>query len=397
MKKKYYIDFIYSFLGIAFFNAIIQIIVNPILEKQLGANVFGIVLSIQSLAGLMGATFGSATNYTRVVAQHENRKFNGDYNHFLFLVALITLPSSIIYLYYYQQFTVLNLILMILLLNVTVIRFYADSEFRLHIDYKKFFFFYLALGIGYLVGLILFFLTKQWFVVLVSGEILSLVYVYKKGNIFSSPRWNKSEYFKNTIRSIFILSLSYLIASVPVYADRLILQFFEGGEAVSTFYTASLGGKIVSLASTPLNGVIIGYIAKSRKKINRNFFLKYGIIAILGSILLAIVCAGFSMLFVYIFYKELFVKSIYLFFVLNLGQVLYFVSSTFMVVLLRYINEKFQIIINGIYFLVFILCMGIWIFYGNLILFAWAIVIANFLRLLIAAGFGFCVLYDNKR
>ena len=57
-----------------------------------------------------------------------------------------------------------------------------------------------------------------------------------------------------------------LIAAVILNADRIILQAVDGGTSVTVFYAATLIGKMVSLISMPLNGVIIGHLSKYNGK-----------------------------------------------------------------------------------------------------------------------------------
>ena len=82
------------------------------------------------------------------------------------------------------------------------------------------------------------------------------------GGIYRGQLFKKSKYFKDNMRSLLILSGTELIAAVILNADRLILQAIDGGTSVTIFYAATLIGKMVSLISTPLNGVIIGHLTK---------------------------------------------------------------------------------------------------------------------------------------
>lgn len=75
------------------------------------------------------------------------------------------------------------------------------------------------------------------------------------------------------MRSLMLLSGTELIAAVILNADRLILQAISGGVAVTIFYAATLVGKMVSLVSVPLNGVVIGHLAKYDGTIKRAHLL----------------------------------------------------------------------------------------------------------------------------
>ena len=72
------------------------------------------------------------------------------------------------------------------------------------------------------------------------------------------------------------------------YADRLILYPLMGGKTVAIYYAATIIGKIIAIAITPINSVILSYLARINK-LSRNMFLKaillgFGV-AIVGYIL----------------------------------------------------------------------------------------------------------------
>lgn len=76
------------------------------------------------------------------------------------------------------------------------------------------------------------------------------------------------------MKSVLILSGTELIAAVILNADRIILQAVDGGTSVTVFYAATLIGKMVSLISMPLNGVIIGHLSKYNGKLKKSTFTK---------------------------------------------------------------------------------------------------------------------------
>lgn len=49
----------------------------PILSKQLGTDEFGVVLTLISLISIMGSTFGTAANYSRMVTRMKGQDSNG--------------------------------------------------------------------------------------------------------------------------------------------------------------------------------------------------------------------------------------------------------------------------------------------------------------------------------
>ena len=159
------------------------------------------------------------------------------------------------------------------------------------------------------------------------------------GGIYRGQLFKKSKYFKDNMRSLLILSGTELIAAVILNADRLILQAIDGGTSVTIFYAATLIGKMVSLISTPLNGVIIGHLTKY------------------------LWCA-------------------------NLGQVFYFIANTLTVILLRFTDEKYQLVINILFLIVFVVIAIPMTFAFGLWGMAIALVAVNLIKILIIMAVG---------
>ena len=173
-------------------------------------------------------------------------------------------------------------------------------------------------------------------------------------------------------------------------SDRFLFPVLlsNGDELTSLYYYASIMGKLMSLLSTPLNGVLNGYISKEEGRISRKTYGKVllGMLGLFAAVTLLAV--GVSYGFVRVFYPQDFDKARPLFLLANAGQVIFFVCNTLMVVVLRYTKERNQLIVNGLYILLFfvltvpmILRYGLW---GM----AWGIFIVNAVRFLLYAGIG---------
>lgn len=87
-------DFIYSMLGLVVMNGVIQLVLYSFLSKQLGADEFGVVLTLISIVSIMGSTFGTAANYSRMVTHMKKQDSNSDYNIFLLGVAVVSVAVS---------------------------------------------------------------------------------------------------------------------------------------------------------------------------------------------------------------------------------------------------------------------------------------------------------------
>ncbi|MBE5953127.1 MAG: hypothetical protein E7257_03085 [Lachnospiraceae bacterium] len=387
-KKRYLSDLIYSILGLVVMNGVIQMVLYPYLNKQMGEERFGDVLSLISIVAIMGTTFGTAANYSRVVSTTKRKVENGDYNIFLTIIAVLSVIVSLATMLIMKDFTLWGYLGFSVLMIFTVLRYYADVEFRLNVNYKRFFIFYLFISIGYLLGVLVYPATKSWIVTMLLGEIISVVYVLAVGKIFRGSYVQKSEDFKENMKSVVLLSGTNLISALILNVDRLMLQYFEGGTAVTIFYTATLVGKIVALVSGPLNGVIIGHLAKYKGGLPAKKFVGICGGATLFGLIINVACVAVSYVFVKLMYPDVFDMAKPYFWIANAGQVFYFISGTLTVILLRFTDEKYQLYINIAYLLAFlifafpmVISWGIW---GMAI----ALLIVNLLRIILIAVMG---------
>jgi O-antigen/teichoic acid export membrane protein len=374
-------DLIDSMLGLIAMNGVIQFVLYPGFQRYMGTESFGRVLTLLSIVAIMGCTFGVAANYSRMLVKTKKIECKGDYNIFLLCIGILCIPVSIAGLAWLGDGSVWMLIGFVLLMVMTVLRYYSDVEFRLNVNYRGFLLFYILISVGYVVGLLLYPITHSWIVAMLIGEAAAVLFVFFKGTLYEKPYFAKSQYFKDNMKSVIILSLTEFIASVILNADRLMLQAIVGGVAVTIFYVATLVGKMVSLVSVPLNGVIMGHLAKYEGKLSGNTFLKLCVGVILLGAVLNVLCVGVSIVFVMLLYPDLYSDVKPYLMVTNAGQIYYFLSNTLTVVLLRFTDEKYQLYINIVYMIVFVLLAVPMTFLWHIWGMAWALIIVNLIKI----------------
>lgn len=357
-KKKYFhiaTDLIWSIAGLVVMNGCMQLFINPTLQKWMGEVSFGNYQSVMAVVAIVGTTFGVAANYSRMVRSSDHKDRNGDYNIFLIISAVLCLAFSAVALIVYNAFNVKDYLLLFLLMVFTLLRYYGDVYFRLKLNYRGFFLYYCFITAGYCVGLAVFkFITNDWILTILLGELMAVVFVAIRGDLFKGKDvLKRSKHFKGTQKSVWTLTATNFLSALTQNTDRIILNLTSGGAAVSCFYVSTLLGKVVALLSTPLNSVIMGYLAKYNGKITKKFF------AVLSSILLGlglvavVACYVASLIFVKLFYKDLYMTAKPYFLLANAGQVFFFLSNLLMTVLLKVGSEKHQFVVNIIYMAVY--------------------------------------------
>ena len=353
-KKKMIADFVYSLVGIIVMNGVLQIVIYPGLEHRMGSTAFGEALTMISMIAVIAITFGSAANFSHMaMLGQKGRVSDGDYQLFLGISFLISLPVCILIMLYFGAASAFSSVLFYLLTIATILRYYAEVAFRRSLDYKRFCIFYILLAAGYLAGLLLYQVTHSWMACLLSGEILCVMYVLWKGKLFVKPVFRLSEQGKEILSACFVLAGTYLINALILHGDRVILQHMKGGDAVTVFYVASLGGKIIALAAVPLDGVIVGYLSKNGYQMKKKDFCGIWCLSVLGGVLISFGCHLFSLIFVHLFYPDVYLQAKPYFLLANAGQVFYFLATTLSIIILRYLHEKYQLYVNVVYLVLF--------------------------------------------
>lgn len=390
-------DLIFSVAGLMLMNGTLQFLIYSLLRKWVGNEAFGDYQSIIAVVSIMGTTFGVAANYSRMVRARDKKDTNGDYNIFLTIISVSCIAVSAGTLSVYKSFNVAHFILLTILMIVTVLRYYGDVNYRIKLNYKGFFVYYAIITAGYCLGLFVFkYISEQWMLIFILGELAAVIFVTLHGDIFKGKKLlTRSPEFKDSMKSVGILSATNILSAIAQQADKIILGLAINGEAVTTFYVATLMGKVVSLLTTPLNGVLIGYLTKYEGKVTKKMVAAFVFVLLGIGIVALFACYIASMIVVKLLHPEVFDEAKQYFFMANAGQIFYFIANCLMTVILRVASEKFQMYINIVYIIIYAvtvipltISMGIW---GITI----ALLITNAAKFIITAIVGF-VKTDSK-
>lgn len=371
-KKKIFniaSDLVFSIAGLMLMNGVLQFLIYSLLRKWVGNEAFGDYQSIIAVVSIMGTTFGVAANYSRMVRARDKKDTNGDYNIFLTVISVLCVAVAAGTLIVYKSFNAAHFILLTVLMVSTVLRYYGDVNYRIKLNYKGFFVYYVIITAGYCLGLLVFrYITEQWMLIFILGEIAAVIFVALNGNIFKGKNLlTRSPEFKYSMKSVGILSATNILSAIAQQADKIILGLAINGEAVTVFYVATLLGKVVSLLTTPLNGVLIGYLTKYDGKVTKKMIAVFTF-ALLGIGIAALfACYVASVIFVKLLHPEVFEDAKQYFFLANAGQIFYFIANCLMTVILRVASEKYQMYINIIYIIIYVatvipltMSFGIW-------------------------------------
>ncbi len=336
-----------SVVALGIYNCVLQFLVYPTFNRVLGADGFGDVLTLLSIQTVLALSAGAGINYARMTNVPRFQAQNGDYNRPLALCgAAVALCSAAAAVYF--GYGVAAAFLYALLGVFTMLRYYASVAFRLEVNYRRNFLFYLLIALGYAAGTGLFMYTKRWETVQLPGELLAVVYVLLCSGVLRPPLWRKSARHREAVRSCCALIPAQFFTNLTMHADRLLIGTMLGGADVSLYYTASLLGKAMAMLTEPIAGVAIGFLARSKRFGRREFLLCCAASLLCGSVLFALFIP-LSPLLIGLLYPDVADSAAPYFLIANGGQILYFTANLLLVILLRLAQEKYQLYINLLY------------------------------------------------
>ncbi|MBR1842186.1 MAG: hypothetical protein IJ788_02805 [Oscillospiraceae bacterium] len=363
-------------------NGVTQLLIYPAVNAQLGSEKYGEMLFIMSIINTAATAIGSSCNGARFRDSAEGRTNNRPYN-------IIMLAGSVLICVVILFFNLLGITLLeaaelslVLLLSVaTTWRYYLDADHKLRLDFKSGFIFYLFISVGYLIGIPLLRATGQWAFALLIGEAACFIPILYSGILLRKDKEPVSGEFRTALRYVLALSGGNLLSQLIFNGDRFLLKLLINGEAVTTFYIASLFGKTMSFITVPLSGVIIGYLVKYKGELSLKVTNIVTAISVVFVALATAACTLASHIILPFLYPDDFAAASTYFVIGNMALILFFIGSLILSsVLLRYANMRYQFTINVIYAVLFCaLCIPLTILQG-VAGFAIGILITNGIR-----------------
>lgn len=354
LEHRFFKDSFWTISALCILNVTIQFLIYPFLNYVLGAEEYGNILFLISIINIVSVSIGISVNNRRMVASADAKTHNSEYNLFLLAISVLLLPiCAVMSVIFNMNMGAGQIFLFWILMCITTWRYYADVEFRLNLNYKGYFVYYFVISVGYLLGIVLFRATKEWTMILLPGEMAGLAYVGWKGKIFKKDSSINKNVMKIFLKAVMYLITSQLLIQLVFNADRFVLKLLSGGVAVTVYYIASLMGKTIALLTTPLNSVIIGYLAKSRKKMTAGRWSRVVGLCIIVGVAILFCCVVASHIVIRILYPNEFKMAEPLFILANLAQIVYFMTGILTTILLRYVEEKQQLNITVVYVVAF--------------------------------------------
>lgn len=386
-KNKVIIDLMYCVGATGMMNIVLQFVVYPLINSNIGKNAFGDMLFWLGIVSILAPSFGLAINNTRLVFPNRQKTHNGDYIRSAVCFSLISIIITVV-ICIAQKCSVWGFIILGYIVVVSIFRNYSTVEYRLNLNYKKQFYFYAVLSLGYVLGIVVCIYTGSWFGVFVIGETAAVIFVIISGNIYKGIR-EASEYKHEVQKKCMVLAEAYLLTNLMLNLDRIVLKYGVGNEAVSQYYVLSLLGKTIAIIGGPLSSVIISYISKDNYHLNKKEFGKITA-AMLGAGTVFLIAASIiTPIYIKLLYPSLYDGIGNLTIIVNAAQIFYFLTTLLLVIVLTMCDPAWQLRIQIFYSVLFIILSIVLTYWRGLTGFAIAAVISNGIYFVMTVLVGF--------
>jgi len=383
-KKTVIYDMILNIIATAIPTVVLQLVILPSMANFVNGDKYGLIVTILAVLNIIPSTVGNMLNNVRLLHE-EDYKSNGIKGDFQILLILFEILNVVVMMfisiYYLGKSDFIGIILLIFVSVFLLGREYYIIAFRLDLNYISILLNNIFMVIGYLIGFLLFYITGYWQFVFLMGYVLSCVFILIKSDIIREPIM-KTNLFKVVTRDTIFLIIATILSRAMNYADKILLYPLLGGTMVSIYYAATVFGKVVSLAITPINSVALSYLSKVIKKPDSLFRWTYvtgsGVCIIGYAFAVALSRPVLSIL-----YPQFVDEAMKYIWITSATTAVSVLSSLITPFVLRYYEIKWQIIINGITTVGYIITSLVLLKLFNLMGLCIGALIANILKLII--------------
>ena len=360
LVKRLLSDSAWSIAGLVLMNITAQFVVYPVWNRELGNEQYGRILYLIAGMNILAISMGVACNYARMKASAEGKTENRAYSRLLLITTCSLIPWCVLVMLFAGKggMSPVETGLLAVLGIAVMWRYYADVEYRLSLNYRAFFCYYLAISAGYGAGIGLFLWTKLWPLALLPGELAGIILVYCRGTVLKRIPEENRESDKAVVRMVMTLFATEVISNLILNGDRVLLNLMVNATAVTVYYQASLMGKTMALITTPLNSVLIGYLSRYKGGLTRQIMNRMTLACAAAVPAATLICTAGSHLLIRLLYPQNYELVSPYFIMANVAQVAFFVSAVAATVLLRFCRTGYQLYINLVYAGLFIaLCI----------------------------------------
>lgn len=373
-------DLFYTIMATVVLNIALQIIIYPIITNYFGEAVTGNILYFIGFIYIIPQSLGLSLNNSRLVLRKNNEVTNADFSKIILVFSAISAlicgfigfsgSNNIIFSIFYGIFSIIYLL-----------RIYAQVEFRLNLKFRGYFIYYCIISLGYIIGLVLYFLTNIWLLIFIAGEASALLYSVIKGDIFKKQKPTCSQSI--VVKTISLILLSTFIREAITQFDKVILMQLLSADSVTQYHIVSLIPKTIQLLIQPIGALMLSYLTVKDSLLTRKTIVKfYGISLGCGTLFYGLCLLG-TPIYVKLFYPTLYDAVMPYNLTLSLGLIIGFIASLFMTVLLSQGRTTIHTTIQIIWGITYICAAYLGVLHYSLWGLVYVTIIVNLIKLVV--------------
>ncbi len=276
-KKKLAKSFVLNLGAVALPLVVLQLLVLPLLGRDMGADRYGFVVAIFAFFSLMPGVMGNSLNNVRLIRETEwGAEADADFN--ILQVAFAVLGALIVSLYAACNgfLDAWGLAAIALTAFLWVLREYGCVGFLLAMDYASILCNSFCLSVGYLLGYVLFLFSGVWTMVFLVGQAASVAYIAVRLRLHRAGV-APSGHLRALAKDSLLLMVSTFVARSASYCDRVVLYPLIGGSSVAVYYAATLVPKLVNTVASSMNSVVLSFLSHRKTAPRRELLLVLGV------------------------------------------------------------------------------------------------------------------------
>lgn len=382
-KRALFKQFVYNVIGTILPTLVLQLLFLPLIAKRMNGEAYGFVLTIVAAVMMVSSGIGNVLNNIRMLSdsEYEMQKLHGDFGIFFSANASIICFITFGILWYYNVREISTFLLTLLMSLLVYAKDYYIVRIRIALDYWKIMICNFFCVLGYAFGYVIFCLGGDWQYIYIIGSLLGLFYTIWEFPV-KRPFFAKTVLFVQTAKKFGALATATLLGRSLQYVDRLLLFPLLGGEDATVYYVSTLIGKTISMALVPLNSFLLSQIAK-KKELSRGMFGKILLLTCGMGLVGYCVCIIAAKPLLGLLYPQWIALSMKYIYVTTLAAVISAVSMILNPIVLKFCNMNWQIIINGVCFVVYLIISLTLLELFGLMGFCFGSVLANGVMLLL--------------
>lgn len=355
MSKKVIRDVFINLLAASLCTVVLNFIVYPIYARNFSAEDYGNILTLLGVVNLLWAVLGNCLNNTRLVLNKKDgmENDNGNYNPLIAIGSVVGGIIIILVALFFSITTWLSLILVFFTVIVGIARAYYVVSYRLKLDYVTQLKTNMIVSAGYIIGILMTKSIQVWPLSLLLGEGIAFFYTIKKGTLFNEP-FCFTDDKRVVIHTYTDLIVTGLIGNLITYFDRFLINPLLGAVSVSVFSVASFWGKAVTPFISPTANVMLSYLSQKDSKISMKKFITIFMASVVPLIAFGIVGIWLAPWITGLLYPTLIDKASPYIFMASMGGLVQSSTNLLMPVLLSVCSSRSILIMQMMYFAVYL-------------------------------------------